>query len=488
MATPTGWYDTTPRPRHRRPSPLDRVKDHAFHGPGVALGLRSDPRARLPSKPHEQPAKSPTASWAGWEVIVFAIDGLAGRARCYGDVRISRHLPLARMVGMPVRRLQSSWPRWLAGGLLALTACSGEDDAATPPSVTAPVSAASAAPGPWQTLIDEAFAGSPGVPGIALAVLAPDEGVDVAVASGSGGLTPAQPFRIASNTKTFTAAATLRLVEDGVLGLDDPIGEHLSPSLVDAIERDGYDASAITVRHLLQHTSGLYDYASDVDFQVQVLGEPSRRWTREEQVRLAMMEGDPLGEPGEVYAYSDTGYVLLGDVIERATGETLGAAYRDLLRFDAPRPRLDVVGAGRAGPGRECPGGPRSSSRTRTCLALIPPSTCSAAVGWCRRSATSPASSGRCSPARCSPSRPRSTPCSRCRPPTRPTEQPSGLFRSDDAELGRCWLHAGFWGTYVITCPEADVTIALSVFQASPDPPFDGAGLIADAVALAGIG
>ena len=386
---------------------------------------------------------------------------------------------------MPVRRLRSSWPRWLAGGLVALTSCSGADDAATPAAITAPVSGTVAVPGPWQALIDEAFAASPGVPGIALAVLAP--GVDVEVASGSGALTPAQPFRIASNTKTFTAAATLRLVEDGVLGLDDTVGEHLSPGLVEAIERDGYDASAITVRHLLQHTSGLYDYASDVDFQVQVLGEPSRRWTRQEQVQLAMMGGDPLGEPGEVYAYSDTGYVLLGDVIERATGETLGAAYRDVLDFDglgldstwweqvepvpdgvpqrAPQffedqdmsaadPSFDLFGGGGlvstvgdlARFQRALLAGDVFSERATLDTMLDVPATNDA------------------------------------------DGAASGLFRSDDAELGRCWFHAGFWGTYVITCPEADVTIALSVFQASPDPPFDGAGLLADAVALAGIG
>jgi CubicO group peptidase (beta-lactamase class C family) len=161
------------------------------------------------------------------------------------------------MFAETLRRDARSWRRWLAVGLVAVTACSGDDDEATPPlSMAAPASIASVPPGSWQSLVDEAFDGSPGVPGISLAVLAPDDGVDVAVASGSGGLSPAQPFRISSNTKTFTAAATLRLVEDGVLGFDDPIGEHLSPTLVDAIDCDGYDTAAITVRHLLQHTSG----------------------------------------------------------------------------------------------------------------------------------------------------------------------------------------------------------------------------------------
>ena len=64
----------------------------------------------------------------------------------------------------------------------------------------------------------------------------------------------------------------------------------------------------------------------------------------------------------------------------------------------------------------------------------------------------------------------------------------AGLFLTVDPELGRCWSHAGFWGSFAITCPEADVTIGLSVFQASPNPPFDGAGLLADVVALVGDG
>jgi D-alanyl-D-alanine carboxypeptidase len=144
-----------------------------------------------------------------------------------------------------------------------------------------------------------------------------------------GSLTPGRPFRIASNTKTFTAAATLRLVEQGAIGLDDPLAERASPELVALLRQDGYAVDAITIRQLLQHTSGLYDYAEDPNDEAEVTADPGRRWIRADQVREATRLGDPLGPPGQQFAYSDTGYILLGDIIERATGKTLGAAYRD---------------------------------------------------------------------------------------------------------------------------------------------------------------
>ena len=82
------------------------------------------------------------------------------------------------------------------------------------------------------------------------------------------------------------------------------------------------------------HTSGIYNYGQDPAYQAAVDAEPAKRWTRLEQVRFAMDHGDPVGEPGTVYAYSDTGYVLLGEIIERATGAPLADAYRTLLDFE----------------------------------------------------------------------------------------------------------------------------------------------------------
>ncbi|MEA2597855.1 MAG: D-alanyl-D-alanine carboxypeptidase [Thermomicrobiales bacterium] len=104
--------------------------------------------------------------------------------------------------------------------------------------------------------------------------------------SGAQPLTPNATFRIASNTKTFTAAATPRLVEDGKLELDLPIADLLPAEYLQALQGGGYDPEAITLQHLLAHTSRLHDYAEDAAFQETVFAEPQKRWTRLEQVRL----------------------------------------------------------------------------------------------------------------------------------------------------------------------------------------------------------
>src|SRR5207249_2644707 len=81
-------------------------------------------------------------------------------------------------------------------------------------------------------------------------------------------------------------------------------------------------------------TSGIYDYAEDPGYQTFVVSHPRHRWTRAEQLRFAMTHGKPLFKPGTSFHYSDTGYVLLGEIIERQTQQSLAAAYRSLLGFD----------------------------------------------------------------------------------------------------------------------------------------------------------
>lgn len=145
---------------------------------------------------------------------------------------------------------------------------------------------------------------------------------------------PAQAVRIASIAKTFVAAATLRLVDESRLGLDDPVGPLLPGPLADALRADGYDLTRITVRMLLSHTAGLFDYAEHPAFQARVVNEPGHVWTRDEQVAFAMDHGDPLAAPGERFAYSDTGYVLLSALIETVTAQPMATAVRELLSLD----------------------------------------------------------------------------------------------------------------------------------------------------------
>jgi D-alanyl-D-alanine carboxypeptidase len=178
----------------------------------------------------------------------------------------------------------------------------------------------------------------PAIPGEVVSVRAPD--LDVAVARGYAdvdartALRVDTPFRIASVTKTFVAVAVLRLVEQGTVDLDAPITSALSPESIATLTRGGYDPGAITTHELLDHTSGLFDYASSDAYDARNTSEPHHRWTRAEQLAFAVDHGAPLGAPGAVYHYSDTGYVLLGELLERVTGRPLALAVRDAVGFD----------------------------------------------------------------------------------------------------------------------------------------------------------
>jgi D-alanyl-D-alanine carboxypeptidase len=152
-------------------------------------------------------------------------------------------------------------------------------------------------------------------------------------------LTDRHVFRIASLTKPFTAAAVLRLMEAGQIDLHKPIEIYISPDASAQLRKGGYDPAAINVAHLLSHTSGIYDYATDEKFMEAVGSNPAKAWTRAEQIQFAVDHGKSYGKPGEAYGYSDTGYVLLGEIIERRTGKPLGLAVRTLLNYQ----RLGLV-------------------------------------------------------------------------------------------------------------------------------------------------
>jgi D-alanyl-D-alanine carboxypeptidase len=128
------------------------------------------------------------------------------------------------------------------------------------------------------------------------------------------------------------------LIEDGKLGFDDQITKHLPGEYVELLRKDGYAVDTITIRHLLTHTSGIHDYATDQKYLLAVQSDPMHRWTRSEQVNAAMDWGQPLFEPGKGYRYSDTGYILLGEIVERITKLALPQALRKLLDF----PKLDL--------------------------------------------------------------------------------------------------------------------------------------------------
>jgi D-alanyl-D-alanine carboxypeptidase len=124
-------------------------------------------------------------------------------------------------------------------------------------------------------------------------------------------LRPHDRIRVGSVTKPFVAVVALQLVGEGRLRLDDTVGEWLPGVLP--------QADAVTLRQLLNHTSGIPDDLGPVIGGI-FSGDPGRVWSRNDVIGL--VRDKPLRAPG-TYAYSNTGYALVGMMIERATGTTL---------------------------------------------------------------------------------------------------------------------------------------------------------------------
>lgn len=188
----------------------------------------------------------------------------------------------------------------------------------------------------FERALAEAAVALPDSPGIAVLVQVPRRGIDWRAARGKADaagtpLTPAHPFRVASITKAFVGAAILRLEEEGRLSLALPIAALLAPETTALLRSGGYDPHRITVRQLMDHTSGLRDFFEDPAYEQALRTQPQRRWTRAEQIAIAMKVGPAHGAPGERFFYGDTGYSLLGEILERATGLPMGPALRHLL-------------------------------------------------------------------------------------------------------------------------------------------------------------
>ncbi|MGO4831337.1 serine hydrolase domain-containing protein, partial [Rhizobiaceae sp. 2RAB30] len=147
-------------------------------------------------------------------------------------------------------------------------------------------------------------------------------------------LTPETPLRTASNTKMIVAATVLRLWEQERIALDAPIDRLIDRALRNILRAAGYRPDRMTIRQLLSHSAGLRDHAEHPDFLATALADRRHVWTRATQVGLLRHYPRPLAEPGQAFHYSDTGYVLLGDIVERLTGERLAAVVRRELSFE----------------------------------------------------------------------------------------------------------------------------------------------------------
>ena len=158
-----------------------------------------------------------------------------------------------------------------------------------------------------------------------LAAVSDSKGESAGVAVGKGSLETGQAppmdgeVRVGSNTKTFVAVVVMQMVQEGKVGLDEPIETYL-PGL---IKGEGVDGSRITVRQLLQHTSGLPEYTDTTPgsgdiFQIKDHYIPPRDL-------LDTALGKPAAfEPGTQWKYTNTNYIVLGMLIERVSQRPVG--------------------------------------------------------------------------------------------------------------------------------------------------------------------
>ena len=145
---------------------------------------------------------------------------------------------------------------------------------------------------------------------------------------------PTDPFRTASIAKSFAAGVVWRLIEEHKLGLDDLMSKYLDPSLVSRIHvLNGVSyGERITIRQLITHTSGVRDFAAaNEPWERYVFMHPEKRWERQEYFEYAINDGPPYFVPGEGHHYSDTGYELLGLVIEKVTAKPLPQVYHEFI-------------------------------------------------------------------------------------------------------------------------------------------------------------
>lgn len=129
-------------------------------------------------------------------------------------------------------------------------------------------------------------------------------------------ITSYDKFRIGSCTKTFTALTILQLAQEGKLSLDDSL-EKWMPGLLTST----YDTENITIRQLLNHSSGLYNFTTNQDYFNALLYRPDMTFSPTELINIAAAQA-PEFAPGAAWHYNNTGYVLMGMIIEKITGNT----------------------------------------------------------------------------------------------------------------------------------------------------------------------
>lgn len=186
-------------------------------------------------------------------------------------------------------------------------ACAGEGGSSLPPALTSRL----------DTTVEKVRRDA-GIPGLVVGVWMPGKGCYVR-ATGVADKKTGEPMstrgylRIGSETKTFTVTALLQLVDEGKVGLDDPIDDYV---------RGVPNGHEITLRQLAGMRSGLFPYTADPDFEHDLLSAPERPFNPWEAVSYGYRHANTF-QPGATFQYSNSNLVLLGLVVEKVTGRPL---------------------------------------------------------------------------------------------------------------------------------------------------------------------
>jgi CubicO group peptidase (beta-lactamase class C family) len=185
-----------------------------------------------------------------------------------------------------------------------------------------------------QANLEQSLSDNPNATGLAAVTFAPDG----SVWQGFTGLVNRETqapvdansvFGIGSITKPIVATVVLQLYEEGKINLNDTLNQWV-PDLAKNIA----NGEQITIRQLLGHTSGIPSYLDQPEARAQFFSDPKAFFSRTIPVQelLSFVQGKPaLGEPGSAYSYSNSNYVLLGEIVEKATGSTLANQLRSRI-------------------------------------------------------------------------------------------------------------------------------------------------------------
>jgi D-alanyl-D-alanine carboxypeptidase len=229
-------------------------------------------------------------------------------------MRCSRYLQAASVVGL----------------LMALPACENNDNYVKVESIKYEIPQNSLDPRITRRIdkVVETYARK-GLPGIAVMVDGGQDGF-YSVANGYACLEDMTPMTVyqvqhtGSHPKLHTAAATLLLAEQGKIVLDRPIADYLAPKIRKCVA----NASRITVRQLLNHTSGLAEFDDSPTLYFKRTNAPFEMLTKEDILDI-ICDLEPDSEPGEAHAYRNTNYYLMTLIIDQVTGRDHGWFFKE---------------------------------------------------------------------------------------------------------------------------------------------------------------